>query len=263
MRKSLRLPLLLAALVAAALLGRWVMTNRPAPTPVPAPVQEVAPAPAPPPDAQPPTGAAPPGTEAPPAQTAEAPPAEPPLPPVPEVPIGNHPIHEVPVDRTPEPPPGRPLDLSHGGRTVGQSPEVALGPSAAPPPSAPRQFSGKATPTGGVAMQVGTTSVQLFGIKLPGAGDHCGNGEDSNCGVAAQHALAKQLGATGQVSCHVPNVKPGIVVAYAICLDANGVDLGGYLISTGLALADTGQSYDYVGAESIARNLKQGLWHSR
>jgi endonuclease YncB( thermonuclease family) len=130
-------------------------------------------------------------------------------------------------------------------------------------PAAPRQFAGIATPSGGVELQVGTTTVELFGVKQPGPGEHCGAGADSDCREAAQRALAKQLGSTGKVSCHVPNIRPGIVVAFAICLDATGVDLGGYLIGAGLALADTGQSYDYVGAESIARNLKQGLWHSR
>jgi len=66
-----------------------------------------------------------------------------------------------------------------------------------------------------------------------------------------------------QIYCHVPSPKPGIVIAFAICLDADGVDLGGWLVSEGLALADTGQSYDYAGAESIARSQKRGLWGFR
>ena len=46
----------------------------------------------------------------------------------------------------------------------------------------------------------------------------------------------------------------------AICLDGDGVDLGGFLVAEGLALADPAQSYDYVGAEGIARAQKRGLW---
>jgi endonuclease YncB( thermonuclease family) len=250
MHKTFRVPLLLAAFAAAILLLGWALMT-PVP-PEPAPVAEK-PAAAP---------EAPALVEAPP-PPAPGPPPEPALPELPEMAVGTHPIHEVPVDPTPAPTPGHALDASHGGRNAGQSDEVALGPSVKPLPSAPKQFNGLATPTGGVQLQVGTTTVELFGVKPPATSEVCGTGNDSDCRAAAQRALAKQLGSSGKVSCHVPNIRPGVVIAFAICLDETGVDLGGYLIGAGLAVADTGQSYDYVGAESIARNLKQGLWHFR
>jgi endonuclease YncB( thermonuclease family) len=254
MRNRVRVPLLLAALVAVAFLFRWVLT---APLPVTAPPEPV---PTPAAEAPPPDAAPAPEASASPETAVPAPPPEPALPPLPEIAVGDHPIHQVPVDPTPASKPGQPLDP---GRNAGQSQEVAQGPSIKPLPSAPRQFTGTAAPTGGIELTVGTTTVELFGVKPPDPSEHCGTGADSDCRAAAQRALAKQLGNSGKVSCHVPNVRPGVTIAFAICLDATGVDLGGYLIGAGLAVADTGQSYDYVGAESIARNLKQGLWHFR
>ena len=76
------------------------------------------------------------------------------------------------------------------------------------------------------------------------------------CIEQAHRALAARLAPNAGVSCRVP--APNAVGA--ICLDALGVDLGGLLVAEGLALADPSQSYDYVGAESIARTQHRGLW---
>jgi endonuclease YncB( thermonuclease family) len=215
----------------------------------------------PPPPLAPVEVAVPPPAEAPPATP--PPPAEPELPKLPEVTLTEHPIHVVPEDIGPAPVIGQPLDVRHPPRNAGQSQEVAQGPASSPLPMAPRQFSGAATATGGVGLQIGTVPVQLFGIKRAGAGDHCGGGTEADCGGAAQRALAKKLVTSAKVSCRVPNARPGVVIAFAICLDENGVDLGGYLVGEGLALADTGQSYDYVGAEGVAHSLRHGLWQFR
>ena len=223
-------------LLAASALVLWRVT-----TPPPPPVAAVQLAP--PPVAAPPA----PPVEAP-QPVPDAPAAEPALPDLPEVKVTDRPIHAVPQES--------------GARTTGQSDEVAMGPHALAPPAPPRQFSGTATATGGVDIKVDATTVSRFGIKRAGEQDRCGAGADSDCLAAAKHALAERLSAPGKVSCRIPNPHPGLT-AFAICLDANGVDLSGFLIAQGLALADLGQSYDYVGAEGIARNLKRGLWKFR
>jgi endonuclease YncB( thermonuclease family) len=227
-------------LLAASALVLWRFTAPP-PSPPAATVQL-----APPPVAAPP--APPVASPQPVPEAPAAPPAEPALPELPEVKVADRPIHAVPQES--------------GVRTTGQSDEVAMGPHALVPPALPRQFSGTATATGGVELKVDATTVSLFGIKRPSEQDRCGTDRDSDCLAAAKRALAERLSAPGKISCRIPNPHPGLT-AFAICLDANGVDLSGFLIAQGLALADLGQSYDYVGAEGIARNLKRGLWKFR
>jgi endonuclease YncB( thermonuclease family) len=113
-------------------------------------------------------------------------------------------------------------------------------------------------------MTVGSIPVQLFGVKPPLPGDRCElGGTPTNCIELAKRRLQERFGRSDQVNCRTPNPQPGMVVAFAICLDANGIDLGSFLLNEGLALADTGQSYDYVGAEGVARTLKHGLWKFR
>jgi endonuclease YncB( thermonuclease family) len=241
-------------LIAISGLAVWL---RPKPPPAPmavAPVQ-------PPPTASPPPEPAPAEPAPAPTPPAAAPapgPEQTALPALPEIRVAEHTIHTVPEDNSPLPGSG------HSGQAaaIGQSDEVRLGPRPASGPPVPRQFSGPATATGAVELKVDTTSVALFGIKPPGDADRCGADTGSDCASVARQALADRIGAAGRVSCRIPAPRPG-GPARAICLDPNGVDLSGFLIAQGLALADTGQSYDYVGAESIARNLKHGLWKFR
>lgn len=107
-------------------------------------------------------------------------------------------------------------------------------------------------------------AVPLFGVRLPSEGDHCAarGGATRPCGVAARELLAARLRNHAAVSCRVPPGQRDHGSA-AICLDAAGVDLGGMLVGDGLALADRGASYDYVGAEGVARSLHRGLWRYR
>ncbi len=252
--------LIVLGLIVLSGLGFWLIRSR---NPAPPVTIAVAPPPAPAPEAPPPEPApAPPPAEAPAPDANPATPATPDtpaqpaagtadqgLPPLPEVKIADRPIHAVPEDKTPEP------------HSTGQSEEVRLGPHALAPPPLPHQFSGAAIPTGAVELKVDATMVSLFGIKAPIDRDRCADA-GGDCAAVAKRALADRIGAAGKVSCRIPNPRPG-GVAYAICLDPTGFDLSGFLIAQGLALADTAQSYDYVGAESIARNLKRGLWKFR
>jgi endonuclease YncB( thermonuclease family) len=74
-------------------------------------------------------------------------------------------------------------------------------------------------------------------------------------------ALQQRLAGHSIVACRVPSGQSG--EPGAICLDEEGTDLGRYLVIQGYALADIGQSYDYLPAEGAARTAKRGLWRYR
>ncbi|HLY58901.1 MAG TPA: hypothetical protein VKS60_25290 [Stellaceae bacterium] len=213
----------------------------------------------PPPPPPPPVEARPPAPPPPPEPPA-APATPPPLPALAQVELGAPPVHVIPDDGP-----------SPGDRHVSE--EVANGPhelSAELPPERPparrgpqKQLSGVAKPTGPISLTVGGVPVRLFGVKAPAASDRCGIGAAADCTAAAERALTARVPPNGSILCQVPLAHPGTAVASAICLDPDSADLGGYLVSEGLALADTGESYDYTGAETMARTAKRGLWANR
>jgi len=152
--------------------------------------------------------------------------------------------------------------------------------AATPPAAAPRgaagarttgpQIAGAGEVSGATALRVNGTALYLFGIRPPASGDRCISGGSATlasgaparstlpCLEQAQGILAARLARKATVSCRFPGqARPD---GPAICLDGDGVDLAGLLVAEGLALADPAQSYDYVGAEGIARQQKRGLW---
>jgi endonuclease YncB( thermonuclease family) len=152
-------------------------------------------------------------------------------------------------------------------------------PSATAPPREPvasrpagsgTQVAGAAEASGATALRIGSRPVVLFGIRPPATGDRCAAGGAAPTGSSAQPRgtlpcaeqargiLAAHLAHKTNVSCRFPAASRA--PSAAICLDGDGVDLAGMLVAEGLATADPAQSYDYVGAESIARTQKRGLW---
>jgi endonuclease YncB( thermonuclease family) len=230
----------------------------PVPAPAPAPPAPATPAPEPaaPVDAIPPAAA--PAAPAP-AETAAQVAAAPALPPLTSVVVAPRAINEVPEEKMAPRPDSTALDMTrpppgYAGRHPSEG--STTGP--------PKQFSGAARINGPTSLTVGAIPVQLFGVKPPLPGDRCElGGTPMSCTDLAKKRLLERFGRSDQVNCRTPNPQPGLVVAFAICLDANGIDLGSFLLNEGLALADTGQSYDYVGAEGVARTLKHGLWKFR
>jgi len=173
---------------------------------------------------------------------------------LPSVEVPTRPVHVVPPD---DGAPARPVTM------MGRSPSAESRPPA--PPTAPAVLiNGAAKLGGGFSLTVGQRAIELFGVKPPPSGERCAGGAQpaSNCGEVARGALAARLKANAAVSCRVPPGQRRAVPA-ALCIDAAGVDLGGFLVAQGFALADPAQSYDYVGAEDVARSLKRGLWRYR
>lgn len=179
---------------------------------------------------------------------------------LPTIVVPQRPVHMVP-ESDPVPPAHVTLKGRDGRAVALRSPPVR--PARAWRPAPAPWLSGAAQPLDGASLRVAGRVVKLFGVRLAPAGDRCAPDGDSaprGCSEAGRQALAAQI--SGDVSCHTP---PGQSAAQpgAVCVDAGGVDLGRLLVSEGLALADTSQSYDYVGVEGSARSAHRGLWRYR
>lgn len=290
----------LAVGAAVIVLGRHTPPV-PAVATAPAPGEAVASLPPPAPQAASSPETAPPeAAPAPASEAAAAPPPSPAASDLPNIDVAPHVVHAVPTNDN-EPAPtvtlqdreGRTIKeikpsagLSPGyvpsvgpgsGRSFAstappRSPALSSGPVMVPPipgsqlaTTAPLGafFNGSAQAAGGTVLSVGGRFVSLFGVRVPDPRDQCGLGPGDNrsCATVARDALAQRLSRYSSVSCHVPpgqRGQPG-----AVCTDASGTDLGGFLVSEGYALADTSQSYDYFGAEGVARSYRRGLWRYR
>ena len=180
------------------------------------------------------------------------------LPPVPEIEVKPRPLHSLQED--PAPAAARSLDVRRA-----PTPEPAPRPAVAAPPARPggaapsppgtARLAGAAKPAGAAALRIDGTVVHLFGVRPPAPRDACAG---VRCADRAKALLGERLKRSRRVTCHVP-ARPGA----AVCRDASDVDLGGLLVSEGLARADTAQSYDYLNAENSARAARRGLWQRR
>jgi endonuclease YncB( thermonuclease family) len=222
-----------------------------------------------------------------------APPPTPPASDLPSVDVAPRLVHGVPDADEPPPPvtlvdrngrtikeikPAAPLSPTYVP-SVGPAPNrpgappsrVASAPGLAPQatnsrvPTTPASgtFAGAAAAAGGTVLSVGGRNVRLFGVRLADARDQCGLGvgDRRNCADVARDALAQRLLRYPRVACRVPPGQRGDPAA--ICSDGSGTDLGGFLVAEGYALADVSQSYDYFGAEGVARSSRRGLWRYR
>jgi endonuclease YncB( thermonuclease family) len=169
------------------------------------------------------------------------------LPQLPTVEVPPRPAHTVPNY---DPPPA-PVTFDH---------------SAPPPVPVQRPtevISGAARLGDALSLTIGGRHLPLYGVRLPAKSDRCSvrKGDSARaCSAQTRKALAARL--AGTIHCRLPPRQRGHRAA-AICLDSRGVDLGGFLVGEGLALADRTVSDDYVGAEGVARSLRRGLWRYR
>jgi endonuclease YncB( thermonuclease family) len=102
--------------------------------------------------------------------------------------------------------------------------------------------------------------MRLFGVDAFELAQTCldHTGEPWHCGVAAKAALA-ELVQDQAIACTV--VDDSTDDAYiARCTVRDEVDLGGYLVRAGLALADRDVADDYVPLEQSARAAAAGAW---
>ena len=102
--------------------------------------------------------------------------------------------------------------------------------------------------------------MRLFGVDAFELQQTCldRSGEPWHCGVAAKAALA-ELVQDQAIACTV--VDDAADDAYlARCTVRDEVDLGGYLVRAGLALADRDVADDYVPLEQSAKAAAAGAW---
>jgi endonuclease YncB( thermonuclease family) len=232
------------AVTAGVLFERFDKLVTPA-APVSAPVASVSEEPDPPPP--PPVPPAPPGT----------------VDQLPELPVQEvRPLNAHPVPDTEPPVPHVTLQDRQGNVIArpAQNPvprqQAALPPSPAPPPS----LKGLARATGTVSLAIEGHTLRLHGVLPPASTDRCslGTAEPQPCAEVTQAMLAARLARSATVTCRMPAGASASDTA-RICLDATGVDLAGFLIAEGLAVADR-RVADYAGAEGIARSAHRGLW---
>jgi endonuclease YncB( thermonuclease family) len=118
---------------------------------------------------------------------------------------------------------------------------------------------GRATVTDGDTLAIRKHRIRLHGIDAPESGQTCqdGAGRDYRCGQRAALALSDKIGQQA-VSCEERDVdRYGRVVA--VCF-AGGIDLNGWLVQQGWAVAYTRYSRDYAGAEDEAKSNGRGIW---
>jgi endonuclease YncB( thermonuclease family) len=182
---------------------------------------------------------------------------------LPVVAVAPRVVHVVPEKEALEAPPVTVTDRN--GRVMSHivprpaSPAVAAGPPPRGP--APVQLAGPAPST--TVINVSGQPVRLFGVRPADASDVClaKAGRAQPCAEVAREAVAARLGTFSAVHCRTPPGQRGD--SASICLDGAGVDIAGFLVGEGLALANPRESNDYVGAEGVARANKRGLWRYR
>jgi len=197
------------------------------------------------------------------------PPPPPPIPPagdaeqLPELPVQDvRPLVAHPVPDT-EPPVPHVTLQDRQGNVIGrpaQNPVPRQQAALSPPPAPPPSLAGPAHATGTVSLAIENHALRLYGVLPPASTDRCSQGtaEPQPCADVTQAVLAARLARSATVTCRVPaGANAGDPAR--ICLDATGVDLAGFLIAQGLAVADR-RAADYAGAESIARSGRKGLW---
>lgn len=148
-------------------------------------------------------------------------------------------------------------------------PKPAAAPAASATASAgggarPQALAGRAQPNGATSLAVGGTAVRLFGVRPAESRDRCGDGQGGwrACGEMARDALARRLAGDAAVSCQLtPGVAGGETAA--VCHDSRGVDLGGFLVAEGYALADPAHGQQYLDAQGLAHAYRRGLWRYR
>ncbi|WP_416900307.1 MAG: thermonuclease family protein [Minwuia sp.] len=103
--------------------------------------------------------------------------------------------------------------------------------------------------------------IRFHGIDAPEGRQLCGSDDgDWRCGQRASNALAEKIG-RAPVACEVSGSdRYGRFIA--VCFQGR-VDLNGWLVRNGWAMAYRRYSTDYVDDEDAARRNRLGIWRGR
>ena len=124
--------------------------------------------------------------------------------------------------------------------------------------AAEQTASGRASVVDGDTLELHGLRVRLEAIDAPEVRQRCQyNGHEWPCGRRAAFALADMIGAR-PVSCRWRE-HDRYRRAIARC-EVGGIDLGGWMVVRGWALAYRRYGLRYVGQEQRARAARRGLW---
>ncbi|HEY7672620.1 MAG TPA: thermonuclease family protein [Gammaproteobacteria bacterium] len=119
---------------------------------------------------------------------------------------------------------------------------------------------GPATVIDGDSLEIGATSIRLYGVDAPEGRQTCGDGAATwNCGRAATEKLRELVDARKITCRRMDTDSYGRTVA--VCRNG-AVDLAAEMAAAGLALAYRRYSDDYVDEESRAHAQRRGVWAS-
>lgn len=132
-----------------------------------------------------------------------------------------------------------------------------------PPPSVSADtLVGTASVIDGDTVEVHGVRIRLHGIDAPESAQECiaPDGRIWRCGQQASLALSDKIG-RAPISCRRTDTDHyGRMIG--IC-SQNGIDLNGWMVEMGWAVAYIRYSRDYAALEGLARTDGRGIWSSR
>jgi endonuclease YncB( thermonuclease family) len=126
-------------------------------------------------------------------------------------------------------------------------------------PVTAQTITGVASVTDGDSLEIRGMRIRLHGIDAPESRQLCTrpSGQSWRCGQQAALALSDQIGRRS-VSCVARDTdRYGRTIA--VC-SQNGVDLNGWMVAEGWAVAYQQYSQDYVLIEAEARRTGRNIW---
>jgi len=110
------------------------------------------------------------------------------------------------------------------------------------------------------AVEIGGRPIQLYGIDAPPENQICERaGAPWRCGQDASWALAEKLERHWLLCDTLPGGSAEVSRAICYLGGRDGVDIGGWLVEQGWALADRAGT-DYLAQEQSAQRAGRGLW---
>lgn len=130
---------------------------------------------------------------------------------------------------------------------------------ASPAPAA--EVSGRARVLDGDTVEIQGMRIRLYGIDAPESAQRCGSGREQwACGREATAALRNRV--SGRTVRCLGKERDRYGRLIAVC-HAGGVDVNGWMVSEGWALASRRYSRTYVEHEAAARSARRGIWRGK
>ena len=120
-------------------------------------------------------------------------------------------------------------------------------------------LTGKPYVTDGDTVKISGERIRLEGIDAPERNQRCknGSGKSYDCGIVSTAALRNKIG-RNPITCE--GTKRDRYGRFLGICYLNGIDLNGWMVRNGHALAYRKYSRRYVSAEQEARENSRGLW---